>query len=104
MAVETAMRKDYYVKLNLRIGFLKFKQNCFHFENQVTEEDLDKMTHTSCNTEFKNNKNLMTSLMTPKNPKTDEDGVSHKSVSLKDTISRYTPRTPQTKSFHSIFS
>ena len=33
MAIETAVRKDYYVKLNLRIGFLKFKQSGFYFEN-----------------------------------------------------------------------
>ena len=33
MAIETAVRKDYYVKLNLRIGFLKFKLSGFFFEN-----------------------------------------------------------------------
>jgi len=105
MAVETAMRKDYYVKLNLRVGFLKFKQNCFHFENQVTAEELDKLTHTSCNTEFKNNKWLMTNFKTHRAHNTNQDEVSFNSVSIKDTISRIvTPKTPQTKSFHSIFS
>jgi hypothetical protein len=39
MAVETAMRKDYYVKLNLRVGLLKFKQNNFYFENHITAEE-----------------------------------------------------------------
>ena len=62
MAIETAMRKDYFVKLNFRVGFLKFRQNIFFFENFVTNEELDKMTHSSCNTDFKNNKWLMTNL------------------------------------------
>jgi hypothetical protein len=64
LAIETAMRKDYFVKLNIRVGFLKFKQNNLFFENFVSNEELDKMTHTSCNTEFRNNKWLMTNIKT----------------------------------------
>jgi len=66
MAIETAVRKDYFVKLNLRVGFLKFKQNGFYFENLVSSDELDRMTHTSCNTDFKNNKWLMTNFKTPR--------------------------------------
>lgn len=68
------------------------------------------MTHTSCNTDFKNNKWLMTNFKTPRahtNQGLDSgnDAVSYQSASLKDTISRIvTPHTPQTKSINSIFS
>lgn len=62
------MRKDYYVKLNVRVGFLKFKQNILTFENYVSREELDKMTHTSCNTEFRNNKWLMTNFKPSRAP------------------------------------
>lgn len=64
MAIETAMRKDYYVKLNVRVGFLKFKQNVLHFENLVSQDEIDRMTHTSCNTAFVNNKKMMTTFKT----------------------------------------
>ncbi len=108
MAIETAMRKDYYVKLNVRVGFLKFKQNTLHFENLVSSEELDKMTHTSCNTDFRNNKWLMTNFKTPRAPsniQVGEEGASQKSNTLKDALSRIaTPQTPQTKSFRSVFS
>ena len=108
MAIETAMRKDYYVKLNVRVGFLKFKQNTLHFENLVSTEELDKMTHTSCNTDFRNNKWLMTNFKTsraPSNIQDGDEGVSQKSNTLKDALSRIaTPLTPQTKSFRSVFS
>ena len=33
MAVESAMRKNYNVKLNLRVGLLKFKEYRVLFEN-----------------------------------------------------------------------
>jgi len=91
MAIETAMRKDYYVKLNVRVGFLKFKQNTLYFENLVTTEELDKMTHTSCNTDFKNNKWLMTNFRksrAPSNIQGGEEGTSQNSSTLKDTLSR----------------
>ena len=91
MAIETAMRKDYYVKLNVRVGFLKFKQNTLHFENLVSTEELDKMTHTSCNTDFRNNKWLMTNFKTsraPSNIQDGDEGISQKSNTLKDALSR----------------
>lgn len=41
MAVESAMRKSCNVKLNLRIGLLKFKENKIWFENQATNAEID---------------------------------------------------------------
>lgn len=61
MAVETAMRKDYFVKLNLRLGFIKFRQNSFYFENKQSDNSQEASIWT-CNTEFKQNKQLMTNL------------------------------------------
>ena len=37
MAVETAMRKNYQVKLNLRLGFLKFQDGVVRFDNLATK-------------------------------------------------------------------
>jgi flavin-binding protein dodecin len=60
MAVETAMKKSYNVKLNFRLGWLKFNDNCFYFDNLAQKSDLDNVTMTSCNTEFRANKWFMT--------------------------------------------
>jgi len=62
MAVETAMRKDYFVKLNLRVGFIKFRQNSFYFENIKQSDNSQEASIWTCNTEFKQNKQLMTNL------------------------------------------
>jgi len=56
MAVETAMRKDYCVKLNLRVGFIKFRQNSFYFENIKQSDNSQEASIWTCNTEFKQNK------------------------------------------------
>ena len=62
VAVESAARKDYHVKLNLRIGFLKFKNLQVIFDNLATHKQLDQLTKTTCNTAFKANKQLMTNI------------------------------------------
>jgi len=56
IAVETAMRKNYPVKLNLKLGFLKFNENKLFFDNIATGAEIDKMTVTSFNTELKGSK------------------------------------------------
>jgi hypothetical protein len=42
------------------LGFLKFKENKLFFDNIVTDAEIDRMTITSCNTDFKANKWFMT--------------------------------------------
>jgi hypothetical protein len=44
MAVSSAARKDYHVKLNMRIGFIKIRNKCLSFENLASGEEIDKLT------------------------------------------------------------
>lgn len=63
MAVETAMRKQYSVKLNCRIGWLKFNGNQVFFDNLASKDNnaaADVTSMTSCNSEFRGNKLFMT--------------------------------------------
>lgn len=60
MAVSSAARKDYHVKLNMRIGFIKIRNKCLSFENLASGEEIDKLTKSSCNTNFRANKFNMT--------------------------------------------
>ena len=41
MALETAMRKGYNIKLFLRIGWLKLVDGTVHFDNNASAKDLD---------------------------------------------------------------
>lgn len=41
MALESAIRKDYNIKLNIRIGFLKFKNGTVSFDNIPTANEID---------------------------------------------------------------
>jgi hypothetical protein len=66
MAVETAMKKSYNVKLNFRIGWLKFSDNSVYFDNLASKQDFENATVTSCNTEFRTNKWFMTNFKMPK--------------------------------------
>ena len=50
MAVETAMKKCYNVKLNLKIGHLKFTEHSVFFDNLGVKQDPDALTKTSCST------------------------------------------------------
>jgi hypothetical protein len=100
MAVETAMKKSYNVKLNFRLGWLKFNDNCFYFDNLAQKSDLDNVTMTSSNTEFRNNKWLMTNFKLPKTGGLNEagDAISYRS-SVRDTIaSVISAQTPKTYS------
>lgn len=60
MAVSSAARKDYHVKLNVGIGFIKIRSKCLSFENLASSEEIDKLTQSSCNTNFRANKFNMT--------------------------------------------
>lgn len=53
-AISVAMVKDYSIKLNLRVGFLKFRKNSMTFENMAKQSDLT--VATSCNSNFIRNK------------------------------------------------
>jgi hypothetical protein len=44
MAVQSAMRKEYQVKLNLRIGFLKIRSGQLSFENVASTKEIDQFT------------------------------------------------------------
>jgi len=99
MAVETAMKKNYNVKLNFRVGWLKFCDNSFYFDNLASKKDLENATVTSCNTEFRTNKWFMTNFKIPKIKGIDlnsGDEISYKS-SVRETIaSVISARTPRT--------
>ncbi len=38
------MSKDYCVKLNTKVGFLKFKNSCIQFENYATKQEIDVLS------------------------------------------------------------
>lgn len=59
MAVNSCCKKEYFVKLNLGIGFMKFRNQFLHFDNYVSA---DQVTKSSCNTIYRNNKKEMTDL------------------------------------------
>lgn len=90
------MRKNYQVKLNLRVGFLKFVENTVRFDNLASDRDLDAMSKTTCNTEFKANKWFLTNYRGPRAAAPDaETEVSYRS-SVRDAISSViSPRTPK---------
>jgi len=62
MAIETAMHQDYSVKLNCKVGLLRFLGNRMVFENSSSSGAGDATTVTSCNSEFRGNKRYLTNL------------------------------------------
>ena len=60
------MKKSYNVKLNLRVGWLKFADSAFYFDNLASKQDIENATVTSCSTTFKANKWFMTNFKVPK--------------------------------------
>lgn len=96
MAVESATRKEYNVKLNLRVGFLKFRHGQMCFENMATAQEIDSISKTTSNTLFRQNKYHMTNLGNGVGNDYDEQ-ITYRSESIKDAISRISkPRTPKT--------
>ena len=60
MAVEATVAKEYRIKLNPRLGFLKFSTGKFFFDNMPQAGDLDGVT--SSNTEYRVNKRFLTNI------------------------------------------
>lgn len=93
MAVQSATRKEYQVKLNLRIGFLKIRNGQLSFDNVATAKEIDQLTQSSCNTNFRANKYNMTHFGTKPNVMEDQ---SYHSESIRDQLSRISqPKTPR---------
>lgn len=83
MAMEAALRKNYNIKFNIKIGFLKFKSGQLTFENNASAAEIDQLSQSSCNTQYRNNKMAMTHFA-------GAIDQSVNSVSIRDTISRVT--------------
>lgn len=77
--------KDYSIKLNVRVGLLKFTNMKLEFESVLHASD--KVTITSCNSAFRNNKRDLTNL---RSPRAEEESV-------RDTISKATAQTPKSR-------
>ena len=60
MACEATVSKDYRLKLNLRLGFLKLRRGKFFFDNMPKQGEFDGLT--SSNSEFRRNKRFLTNL------------------------------------------
>jgi hypothetical protein len=58
-----AAQKDYQIKLNLRVGYLKVRQSQLSFENIPNREELS--IAASCTSDFLKNKKLLTNFRTP---------------------------------------
>ena len=99
-AVGSCLRKEYNVKLAMRVGFLKFKQGGLTFDNLVGEMDL--ASRTSGNTIFRQNVFNMTG-MSGRGTEF-EDKITYHTESVKDTISQYSRRTRTPKQANSVFS
>ena len=61
MCVEHTLETGYTVKLNLRIGHLRFSSGNFQFINDKNQDMLSDAA-TSCNTEYRTNKRYLTNL------------------------------------------
>lgn len=123
IAIETAMKMKYSIKLNLRIGWLKFSEGNLFFDNLAANgkqnngnnpsltRGFDQTTLTSCNTEFRANKWFMTDFRSPQNQTTTNQlGNSNQKLSLRmslhDAISSFaSAKTPKTvTSTHSLMT
>ena len=62
MAVEATVSKDFRIKLNTRIGFLKFKPGAFFFDNMPKVSDYDGITSCKTTSEFRANKQFLTNI------------------------------------------
>lgn len=94
LALESVVKKNHNVKLNVRVGFIKIRQAQIMFENLAAYGD-DKISQSSCNTSFKVKKVQMTG----------QSGTifDKRSRSIRDDISlRSKPQTPQNHSTRSI--
>jgi len=86
-AVRSATKKEYSVKLGMRVGFIKFKRGQVLFDNLVAPGEVDQMSRTSCSTNFRNNKFNMTGISTRGDEF--EDKITYRTSSVRDTISQF---------------
>ena len=84
-AVRTAIKKEYFVKLGMRVGFLKFRRGQMLFDNLVAPGEVDQMSRTSCSSNFRNNKFNMTGVSV--RGEEFEDKITYRTSSVRDTIS-----------------
>ena len=88
-ATSMALEKDYSVKLNLRVGFMKFRRNHVAFENMPKQSDLS--VATSCASSFVRNKAHLTTLRSPRVNASLKDALSLGGLSTVTSVC--TPRT-----------
>ena len=74
------MVKDYRIKINTRLGLLKFTSSRFFFENMPQAGDLDGLT--SANSEFRMNKRFLTNLR-------DRPGVNSTTLNAETASTHY---------------
>ena len=65
MAIGATVTKDYRIKLNYRLGFLKFRNSKFFFDNMPKSGDFDGIT--SSNSVFRVNKRFLTNIRERRN-------------------------------------
>jgi hypothetical protein len=68
-----ALAKDYSIKLNVRIGFIKFREQVMFFENTPQMGELS-IAQSSANSEFIRNKAQLTTFNSPRSQRP-QDGV-----------------------------
>ena len=91
-AVGIAAQKDYQIKLNLRVGYLKFRQDNMTFENMANANEMS--IATSCTSEFLKNKLHLTNFRTPQTRKGGLGTIgSPHSIHTSHITSIRTPRT-----------
>jgi len=89
-----ALAKDYSIKLNVRIGFIKFREQVMFFENTPQMGELS-IAQSSANSEFIRNKAQLTTFNSPRSQRP-QDGVgvpSYFSINQSNVTSVLTPRT-----------
>lgn len=94
-AIQNTVSKDYHVKINLRIGWLKVINQRLFFDQLGKADRHDHASTTSCGTEFKFNKRFMTNIRTRKEAALEErESITYRS-SVRDIISNATAKTPR---------
>ena len=84
-SIGSAVRKDFSVKLGVRVGFLKISHGQLKFDNLASERDMDQASRTSCNTNVRNLKFTLTGM--GGHGTEFEDKITYHTESVRDTIS-----------------
>lgn len=90
--VDQALRREAQIKLNMKVGFLKFRNGAVSFENFATVHEIDQLSAASTfsATKIPRIRKFHTPALSPRCDEDDEDRSSYAIESLKDTISRIT--------------